>query len=166
MVVSSGGSRIFLRGGANSQRPITLQMFCRKLHENERIWTPGGVPGVPPDPPMVSITALLKSFLFKVYLWTKILDIWKPQHWLLNFISKIHTAALHKKVHTNLRERNKFYEYSEGFGDQSYSRNDTLAACGSVVRKLLWVSDDPWNKHFFIQNTFIIRLMSQCDWAR
>ena len=24
-----------------------LQTFCRKLHKNERIWTEGGVPGVP-----------------------------------------------------------------------------------------------------------------------
>ena len=40
----------FSRGGcANSQIGIILQFFCRKLHENERIWTPGGeeVPGAP-----------------------------------------------------------------------------------------------------------------------
>ena len=36
---SSGGSRIFPRGYANSQIGIILQMFCRKLHENERTWT-------------------------------------------------------------------------------------------------------------------------------
>ena len=45
----------FSRGGcANSQIGIILQILCRKLHENERIWTPGGsVPGAPPlDPPM------------------------------------------------------------------------------------------------------------------
>ena len=29
-------------GCANSQNPIILQIFCRKLHENERIWTPEG----------------------------------------------------------------------------------------------------------------------------
>ena len=38
----SGGSRIFPRGCANSQIGIILQFFCQNLHENERIWTPGG----------------------------------------------------------------------------------------------------------------------------
>ena len=32
----------FPEGGANSESPIILQIFCRKLHENERIWTPTG----------------------------------------------------------------------------------------------------------------------------
>ena len=37
-----------LGGCANCQIGIILQFFCRKLHENERIWTPGdGVPGAP-----------------------------------------------------------------------------------------------------------------------
>ena len=31
--------------GAKSQRPILLQIFCRKLHENKIIWTSGRVPG-------------------------------------------------------------------------------------------------------------------------
>ena len=39
-------------GGANSQNCYYFSHFCRKLHENERIWTPGGgggrVPGAPP----------------------------------------------------------------------------------------------------------------------
>ena len=31
----------FSRGGdANYQKPIILSIFCQKLHENERIWTP------------------------------------------------------------------------------------------------------------------------------
>ena len=36
--------------GANSQNCYYFSHFCRKLHENERIWTPGGggVPGAPP----------------------------------------------------------------------------------------------------------------------
>ena len=38
-------------GGANSQKPIILSIFCQKLHENDRIWTRGGggarVPGAP-----------------------------------------------------------------------------------------------------------------------
>ena len=39
----------FSRGGcANSQSAIIFQIFCRKLHENERIWTPGGATLAPP----------------------------------------------------------------------------------------------------------------------
>ena len=36
-------------GGANSQKCYYFSIFCRKLYENERIWTPGGarVPGAP-----------------------------------------------------------------------------------------------------------------------
>ena len=40
----------FQGGGASTPKiAIIFQMFCRKLHENERIWTPagGGVPGAP-----------------------------------------------------------------------------------------------------------------------
>ena len=33
----------FPRGGANSQKCYYFSIFCQKLHENERIWTPGGV---------------------------------------------------------------------------------------------------------------------------
>ena len=55
--VLSGGSRIFPRGGANSQNCYYFSHFCRKLHENERIWTPGAGGGAslapPLDPPMV-----------------------------------------------------------------------------------------------------------------
>ena len=40
-------------GCANSQNCYYFSNFCRKLHENERIWTLGGVPGAPLDPPMV-----------------------------------------------------------------------------------------------------------------
>ena len=57
--VISGGSRIFPRGGANSQKCYYFSIFCRKLHENERIWTPrgGARPWRPPlDPPMVMVT--------------------------------------------------------------------------------------------------------------
>ena len=32
----------FPRGGANSQNCYYFSHFCRKLHENERIWTPRG----------------------------------------------------------------------------------------------------------------------------
>ena len=44
-------------GGANSQNCYYFSHFCRKLHENERIWTPGGGGGARPwrpplDPPM------------------------------------------------------------------------------------------------------------------
>ena len=39
----------FPRGGANSQKYYYSSIFCQRLHENERIWTPGGVrvPGAP-----------------------------------------------------------------------------------------------------------------------
>ena len=43
-------------GCANSQNCYYFSIFCWKLHENERIWTPGGGgarPWRPPlDPPM------------------------------------------------------------------------------------------------------------------
>ena len=44
----------FPQGGANSQNCYYFSHFCRKLHENERIWTPGGARpwGPPLDPPM------------------------------------------------------------------------------------------------------------------
>ena len=36
-------------GGANSQNCYYFSHFCRKLHENERIWTPrGGASLAPP----------------------------------------------------------------------------------------------------------------------
>ena len=44
-------------GGANSQNCYYFSHFCRKLHENERIWTPrgGARPWRPPlDQPMES----------------------------------------------------------------------------------------------------------------
>ena len=50
---STGGSRVFLRLGSNSQSRCANQFFCRKLHENERIWTPEGRSLDPP--PMHSI---------------------------------------------------------------------------------------------------------------
>ena len=34
------------------ERGAPTIIFFRKLHENERIWTPGGIPGSPLDPPM------------------------------------------------------------------------------------------------------------------
>ena len=50
------------RGGALAPKSaIIFNFFCRKLHENERIWTPGGgrVSLVPPlDPPMLSMVSL------------------------------------------------------------------------------------------------------------
>ena len=44
-IPSSGGCRLFLRRRQLPEWmcwPIILQIFCRKLHENERIWTPKG----------------------------------------------------------------------------------------------------------------------------
>ena len=34
-------------GAPTPQVGVILQIFCRKLHENEGIWTPGDVPGAP-----------------------------------------------------------------------------------------------------------------------
>ena len=53
----SGGSRIFPRGAPALKVGVLIYYFCRKLHENERIWTRGSrrgarVPGAPLDPPM------------------------------------------------------------------------------------------------------------------
>ena len=45
-------------GGANSQNCYYFSHFYRKLHENERIWTPrgGARPWRPPlDPPMLGV---------------------------------------------------------------------------------------------------------------
>ena len=47
----SGGSRISQRRRqpeTGVYQPIIWQHFCQKLHENERIWTDGGVSLVPP----------------------------------------------------------------------------------------------------------------------
>ena len=46
--ICSGGSRIF-PGGAPTPKVLLFFNFLLKLHENERIWTPGGarVPGAP-----------------------------------------------------------------------------------------------------------------------
>ena len=47
----SAGSRIFPRGVRQlPKRAFIFQFFCRKLHENERIWTPrvARVPGALP----------------------------------------------------------------------------------------------------------------------
>ena len=54
-------------GAANSQKCYYFSIFCRKLHENERIWDPrggGGASLAPPlDPPMtmVVITNLIST---------------------------------------------------------------------------------------------------------
>ena len=53
-----------LGGGANSQKCYYFSIFCRKLHENERIWNPQGgrVSLAPPlDPPMHLIYVMKES---------------------------------------------------------------------------------------------------------
>ena len=40
-------------GGANSQKYYYFSIFCRKLHENERIWTPRGGGARPWRPPWI-----------------------------------------------------------------------------------------------------------------
>ena len=69
----------FSRGGcANSQKCYYFSIFCRKLHENKRIWTPrGACPWRPPPPlylPMQSTPRVHKAvhlpenqFIFAVY---------------------------------------------------------------------------------------------------
>ena len=64
-IIYSNGSRIFPRGGANSQNCYYFSHFCRKLHENERIWTPrgGARPWRPPlDPPMIYVSFMRADF--------------------------------------------------------------------------------------------------------
>ena len=65
----------FPRGGANSQKCYYFSIFCRKLHENERIWTPGGGarPWRPPlDPPMGStLECLQQNGKSAVIVWDK-----------------------------------------------------------------------------------------------
>ena len=58
--IGSGGSRISQRGApahAGMHQPIIVQIFCRKLHENERNWTETGwsVLGAPLDPPLIEV---------------------------------------------------------------------------------------------------------------
>ena len=61
--IDSGGSRIFPRGGANSQSGCVYLLFLPKTcFENERIWTPRGGRAqslvLPPlDPPMIDHNA-------------------------------------------------------------------------------------------------------------
>ena len=63
---SAVADSVFFRGGCtNSQIGIIFQFFCRKLHENERIWTPRGarVPDAPLDPPMPVYTVFTSTRL-------------------------------------------------------------------------------------------------------
>ena len=46
------------RGGANSQNCYYFSHFCQKLHENEKIWTPGGGGGASLAPPLGSTNGL------------------------------------------------------------------------------------------------------------
>ena len=56
-MVTSGRSRIFPGGGAPTPKVgVLTYFFGQKLHENERIWTPGGSSLASPlDPPLVTV---------------------------------------------------------------------------------------------------------------
>ena len=58
----SGGSRISCQGRQLPavRQPIILQSFCRKLHENERIWT-GGRPWRPQGYNIIKFTMLFRD---------------------------------------------------------------------------------------------------------
>ena len=60
----------FSRGGgvghqslSLAQEPFIWQVFCRKLHENERNWTEGGCTSLwpPLDPLMLSVSIVTQS---------------------------------------------------------------------------------------------------------
>ena len=56
-------------GGANSQKCYYFSIFCRKLHENERIWTPEGRGARPWRPPWIRqcrfiLSTIVTTFLF------------------------------------------------------------------------------------------------------
>ena len=61
--LSSGRSRIFLRGAPTHKSGYVNLLFCKficqKLHENIRIWTWGASLASPLDPPMLSLTMTL-----------------------------------------------------------------------------------------------------------
>ena len=64
----SGGSGIFLLGGGGAPTPKVggaNPFFCRKLNENERIWTPGGHPWRPLGSANVICGGILKTFLIR-----------------------------------------------------------------------------------------------------
>ena len=52
-----------MRRGANSQSGCATHFFCRKLHENERIWSRGGgggmCPGAHLDLPMLFVNSTI-----------------------------------------------------------------------------------------------------------
>ena len=56
IILFSGGSRIFLGGASTSKADMLTYFFGRKLHKNERIWTPGG--GARPWRPLISATVI------------------------------------------------------------------------------------------------------------
>ena len=75
--------QVLPEGDANFQGDGCANLlFCRKLHENERIWTKFGlVPDTPLDPPLISLLVLLLNvsllFNFIRSTWTKLEDLTK-----------------------------------------------------------------------------------------
>ena len=69
-------------GGANSQKCYYFSIFCRKLHENERIWTPrGGRASL--APPLGSANVVLYAAQTKQY-WRNCIPYPDGQDWNLS----------------------------------------------------------------------------------
>ena len=64
----------FPEGCANSQSGIILQIFCQKLHENEKIWIPGDVPA--PSPPRSANDYHSNGYLLSVWVKQKMSLTW------------------------------------------------------------------------------------------
>ena len=85
-------------GGANSQNCYYFSDLCRKLHENERIWTPrgGARPWRPPlDPPMLYAI----RWIVQYHPQSKVMVCWRTErsHSQLVDIFPFHTNCTNQK---------------------------------------------------------------------
>ena len=103
---TSGGSRILPEGVRQLPKLLLFFKICRKLHENERIWTHGGGGGgvslVPPlDPPM-------ETFIF--------IECWYGLTWRLtnipsNYKVKKNMNGAHRRDRLQFHEVNFEFRY-------------------------------------------------------